>query len=196
MASPEHITIHNLSGNWELNKELSDKLNDVLVIQGVPFLLRKLVNFATVSETVAETKKTDGTCGLIVTKSVAGLFRGTADAFEGSGIEIIVPSTYLSPTVHVRSWWVDLSSKSEPKQPTGELLDPYLLRDWLAEEPAGVPDHFAGRGFNAGSGVTDNMVWGFCLVGGKRYRAVKYYVCKGKQEVRARLVFNWVGKSG
>lgn len=147
---------------------------------------------ADVYETVTETTNTDGTKGLIVTKSVASV-KGLADTFDGSGEEIFVDGKYFGPKVRERSWWVDLSSGLEPKQPTGEPLDGYLLKDWIQEEAKGVPGHFAAKGINETSGGKDNMMWGFCLIGGKRYRAVKYYIRKGEREVRARLVFNWIG---
>lgn len=163
------------------------------MIQGVPFLIRKLMLMANISETVAETTRADGTKGLIVTKAAVGL-KGQADLFDGSGEERTVDGGYFAPTVRVRSWWVDLSSNAAPRQPNGEPLDSYLLEGWNVEEQRGVAGHFAGLGINEKSGVKDNMMWGFCQIGGKRYRVVKYYMCKGEQEVRARLVYDWVGK--
>ncbi|KAK3935185.1 hypothetical protein QBC46DRAFT_453675 [Diplogelasinospora grovesii] len=192
MASPKDVTINNLTGKWVLDRGLSDNLEEALTIQGVPFLIRKIMLMVNVTETVQETTNADGIQGLLVTKAAAGL-KGQADAFDGTGKEVIMGGGgYFGAEVRVRSWWVDLSSDSKPKHPTGEPLDPYLLKDWIAEGPKGVPGHFAGSGEKAG--VKDNMFWGFCQIGGKRYRAVKYYIRKGDREVRARLVFGWVGK--
>lgn len=156
----------------------------------MPYLVRKIMLMANVTETITQTTTPDGTTGVIATKAAAGL-KGQADAFDGTGKEVVMDGGYFGPTVRVRSWWIDLSS---PKTPTGAPLDAYLLKDWIEEEPKGTPGLFAGSGQNEKSGVNDNMMWGFCLIGGKRYRAVKYYIRKGEREVRARLVFNWVGK--
>ncbi|KAH7330274.1 hypothetical protein BKA65DRAFT_554262 [Rhexocercosporidium sp. MPI-PUGE-AT-0058] len=201
MASPPHVTIHNLTGHWELNRELSDNLSGALLIQGVPYLIRKLMLYVKVYETITETPSSTGhgpAKGLICTKSAAGL-KGQADAFDGSGEEVLVAGGYFAPTVRVRSWWVDLASTSEKgmktvqKSPVGEVLDPYLLTEWIEEEKEGVPGHFAGSGVNERSGVRDFMMWGFTMIGGKRYRALKYYITKGNEEVRTRLVYDWVG---
>ncbi|KAH9212590.1 hypothetical protein DL95DRAFT_391291 [Leptodontidium sp. 2 PMI_412] len=198
MASPAKVTIHNLTGHWELNRELSDNLSGALLIQGVPYLVRKLMLYVKVYETITETLPNAAgvTQGLICTKSAAGL-KGQADSFDGSGEEMLVAGGYFAPTVRVRSWWVDLASTSEKmkvqKSPTGEVLDPYLLTEWIEEEKEGVPGHFAGSGVNERSGVRDFMMWGFAMINGKRYRALKYYIRKGEEEVRTRLVYDWVG---
>jgi len=171
---------------WIQDRELSDNLEEALSIQGVPFLVRKIMLMANVTETVQETTNADGVKGIVVTKAAAGL-NGQADAFDGTGKEVVMGGGYFGTEVRVRSWWV--ASREDNKNPaTGEPLDPYLFQDWIAGEER----HFAGSGEKAG--VKDNMFWGFCDIGGKRYRAVKYYIRKGEQEIRARLVFGWIGK--
>ncbi|KAL6899907.1 hypothetical protein GGI43DRAFT_427601 [Trichoderma evansii] len=173
------------------DRQLSDNLEEALTIQGVPFLIRKIMLVANVTETVQETANEDGVKGLLVTKAAAGL-KGQVDAFDGTGKEIVMGGGYFGTEVRVRSWWVDLSSDLKPKNPAGEPLDPYLLKNWLSEGPKGIPGHFAGSGEKVG--IRDNMFWEFCQIVGKRYRAVKYFIRKGDQEVRARLVFGWLGR--
>jgi hypothetical protein len=148
---------------------------------------------ANITETVQETTNADGSKGFLVTKAAAWL-KGQDDVFDGTGKEVIMGGGgYFGTELRVRSWWVDLASGDpQPKDPTGEPLDPYLLKGWITEESKGVPGHFASSGQRAG--FQDNMFWGFCQIGGKRYRAVKYYTRNGDQEVRARMVFGWVGK--
>ena len=122
MASPESVTIHNVVGDWQLvslqtsnsvkrslltirlrqNKELSDDLEAAVVIQGVPYLICKLMRLATVSERISETTKPDGTKVLVVAKSAAGL-SGQADTFDPSGEEHLVDGGYFGPKVRVRS---------------------------------------------------------------------------------------------
>jgi hypothetical protein len=174
------------------NKELSDDLEPALSIQGVNYLIRKLMRLATVSERISETTKPDSTKVLVVAKSAAGL-SGQADTFDPSGEEHLVDGGYFGPKVRVRSWWLDQCTESVPMG-VNEPLDAYLLEDWVESETEGNPRHLVGSGINDKTGVETHMMWGFCIVNGSRYRAVRYHIRRRDEVVRLRLVFSWIGK--
>ncbi|KAM7212124.1 hypothetical protein V8F06_012487 [Rhypophila decipiens] len=112
-----------------------------------------------------------------------------------------------------RMWsqWVDLSSKSsiwcssvESKErmttlkhpATGEPLDGYVLEDWSLEGGDGLGKDGMTNFlvFGEKDGMREAMIWGYCRIGGKRFRAIRYHARQGHREVKARLVFGWGGK--
>lgn len=177
---------------------------------------------ATISESITCSETTDpsgtGTKGFIVRRTAAGL-KGPPDTLDGTGREVVLDRVTgtkdkedtSTPTCKGRvrswSWWIDKNTPARHPD-TGEPLDGYLLEDWIVDDPdpvhvnvidpcqpgAGLAPmtHFAGCGEK--DGVRDYMVWGFCRIDGRRYRAVKYYARKGDWEVRARMVYTWAGR--
>ncbi len=57
MEAPSHINLENLSGTWELNKELSDNIEPILAVQGVNYLPRKAISSASVTLHVLQPEK-------------------------------------------------------------------------------------------------------------------------------------------
>ncbi|KAI0854673.1 hypothetical protein F4860DRAFT_522739 [Xylaria cubensis] len=46
MAAPNEIDISDVSGRWSLNRGLSDSLESCFALQGIPWIVRKVINFA------------------------------------------------------------------------------------------------------------------------------------------------------
>jgi len=47
---------------------------------------------------------------------------------------------------------------------------------------------------NEEKGWDARQVWGFAIVDGQRYYTRRVVVTKGKEVLRVRLVYNWIGK--
>ncbi|KXJ85738.1 hypothetical protein Micbo1qcDRAFT_209684 [Microdochium bolleyi] len=188
MTSPQAVDIEHLDGKWWLqDTQLSDALEPVLKGQNVPYLARKAMLLANISETIQTKTSPNGIKALVVTKAAAGL-KGHSDTFDGTGEQVMMGGSgyFGGEAAAVRSWWVD-DLASATHAATGKPLDPYLLEGWNDEGK-----YFVSCGDK--SNMSDVSVWGFCVIGGKRYRAVKYYIRNGDQEVRARIVYAWAGK--
>ncbi|KAI1362324.1 hypothetical protein F5Y08DRAFT_312432, partial [Xylaria arbuscula] len=46
MAAPSEIDITDVTGRWSLNRGLSDSLDPFFTLQGIPWIIRKVINFA------------------------------------------------------------------------------------------------------------------------------------------------------
>ncbi|KAK5633754.1 hypothetical protein RRF57_009468 [Xylaria bambusicola] len=47
MAAPSEVNISDVTGRWSLNRGLSDSLEPCFALQGIPWIIRKVINFAT-----------------------------------------------------------------------------------------------------------------------------------------------------
>ncbi|KAJ1327358.1 hypothetical protein MN608_06686 [Microdochium nivale] len=187
MASPQTVDIEHLDGRWFIDRHLSDDLEQILKAQSVPYLARKAMLLATITETIETKANEKGVLGIVTTKGAAGL-KVHSDTFDGTGEQVMMGGSgyFGGEAAAVRSWWVD-DLLSATHAGTGKPLDPYLLEGWINDGR-----HFSTCGDKAA--MSDVSLWGFCLIGGKRYRAVKYHIRNGDHEVRVRMVFAWVGK--
>ncbi|ERF75476.1 hypothetical protein EPUS_07008 [Endocarpon pusillum Z07020] len=59
MSAPPEKTLKTLSGNWKLNKSLSDDISPVLELQGVNTLLRKAISAASVHLRISQVSENE-----------------------------------------------------------------------------------------------------------------------------------------
>ncbi|KAM0323355.1 hypothetical protein ACHAQA_008948 [Verticillium albo-atrum] len=192
MAAPPQATIRDLNGTWRMSKTLSDDLGPSLALQGMPWILRKAVSFATITGKLSQTQDENGITNIAVQQTATGGIKGEDEKHKLDGAENIHGSMAFGAQ-HVRSNWLDLKT-AKPLSLGGEPLDPFLLQGWLEEEQAGQPGHITVNVFNERAGWKADQVWGFAEIDDKRYRVAKLLVRKGEETAPVRVVYEWVGR--
>ncbi|KAI1748130.1 hypothetical protein F4782DRAFT_383999 [Xylaria castorea] len=61
MAAPIEINISDVTGRWSLNRSLSDSLEACFALQGIPWIIRKVINFATLELQYIKESPSDAT---------------------------------------------------------------------------------------------------------------------------------------
>ncbi|KAK3305954.1 uncharacterized protein B0T15DRAFT_533915 [Chaetomium strumarium] len=192
MSAPASRTIHELDGSWVINKKLSDDMDPLLEIQGIPWILRKAISWATITGTVTQTKEANGCTLITVAQTATGGIKGETEYVRVDGAEHRHNSQVFG-TQLVRTRWLDLRSKRPaPDVATGEQLDPYLRQGWLEEETEGSPGHVWITSSCEKAGWRVEQVWGFALVDGQRYHVKRFVITKGEQRAECRMVYDWV----
>jgi len=166
-----------------------------LVIQGIPWIIRKAVSWATITGNATQTKDAQGHTLLSIAQTATGGIKGETETHKIDGSEI-VHSSGMFGTQRVRTSWLDLTNnKPAPGVRTGEGLDPFLTQGWLEESGnGGSPGHILVNVKSDKSGWTAEQVWGFALIDGKRYHVKKFIVRNREQDQRAdvRVVYEYV----
>ncbi|KAL2167382.1 hypothetical protein VTG60DRAFT_1371 [Thermothelomyces hinnuleus] len=192
MSAPASSNIHNLNGSWVIDKKLSDSMDPILELQGIPWIVRKAVSWATISGTITQTKDEKGRTIIRVEQTATGGLKAETETVQLDGSEQVHESAVFG-SQRVRSRWLDLTSEHPaPGVSSKEEIDPYLGEDWLEEEPEGSPGHVWVTATNDRAGWRVDQVWGFALVDGQRYHVKKFVATKGEGRVSARMVYAWV----
>ncbi|KAE9566442.1 hypothetical protein CGCF415_v015121 [Colletotrichum fructicola] len=192
MAAPTQVTIRDLNGTWRMSKTLSDDLGPSLALQGMPWILRKAVSYATITGKLSQTQDDKGITSIAIQQTASGGIKGEDEKHKLDGAENIHGSLMFGAQ-HVRSSWLDVKT-TNPLSLSGEPLDPYLLQGWLDEEQPGQPGHITVNVINERAGWKADQVWGFSNIDGQRYRIAKFLVSKGEEIAPVRVVYEWVGR--
>ncbi|KAL2173701.1 uncharacterized protein P884DRAFT_251482 [Thermothelomyces heterothallicus CBS 202.75] len=192
MSAPASSNIHNLNGSWAMDKKLSDSIDPILELQGIPWIVRKAVSWATITGTITQTKDEKGRTIIRVEQTATGGLKAETETVQLDGSEQVHESAVFG-SQRVRSRWLDLTSeRPAPGVSSKEEIDPYLGEGWLQEEPEGSPGHVWVTATNERAGWRVDQVWGFALVDGQRYHIKKFVATKGEGRVTARMVYAWV----
>ncbi|KAF4628055.1 hypothetical protein G7Y89_g10089 [Cudoniella acicularis] len=187
MAAPAEVTIKDLSGQWVMNKTLSDDLDAVLALQGVGWWTRKAISLATVTLHVKQYVDEAGVTHCDIEQTATGGIKGTTETrqYDWTPRE---HEDYLFGKVAGKSRWANLDI----------LHDDFCKEGWLEgdEEKGGPAGEVHVEGFvdNEEKGWTAEQVWGFSIVDEQRYYTRRVVVTKGSEALKVRLVFNWQGK--
>ncbi|KAI1376082.1 hypothetical protein F4677DRAFT_459964 [Hypoxylon crocopeplum] len=188
MAAPQDVTLRNLNGNWVMSKTLSDDLGPSLELQGIPWIVRKAVSFATITGKLTQTTDEKGTTRIVVDQTATGGIKGETENYVLDGSESRVGSSMFG-FQHLRTQWVDLAN--QPMSLAGGPLDPWLQEGWL-EDSFGPWDHV--HVYTASEkGWSAEHIWGIVLKDGKRYYAKKILLKRGEDSVKANVVYEWKG---
>ncbi|KAK4164416.1 hypothetical protein QBC43DRAFT_318095 [Cladorrhinum sp. PSN259] len=195
MSAPATKTIHDLNGTWVMSKTLSDDMDPSLVIQGIPWIVRKAVSWATITGNLTQKKDTAGYTAITIAQTATGGIKGETETHRIDNSEI-AHSSAMFGTQRVRTSWLDLvNHKPATGVSTGEGLDPYLTEGWLEDGGNdGSPGHILVHVSSDKSGWTAQQVWGFALIDGKRHFVKRFIVRNREQDQRAdvRIVYEWV----
>lgn len=79
MAAPAHITLSDLSGDWVLNRQLSDSTEPMLALQGIPKAMRTILNMATMTLHISQYTGEDNNTHIGFQNTVTGGINATAE---------------------------------------------------------------------------------------------------------------------
>jgi len=190
MAAPPEIKLSDLTGDWVMNKTLSDDPDPVLALQGIGWMTRKAISWATVTLHVTQTTDPSGLTHITIANTATGGIKGTTEERQLDWT-FREHDDHMFGSLRGRSRWLTPSTGRE------ENLDPYLFEGWEEngeEAGPGGETKIESLSESNGKGWVADQIWGFAVVDGKRYHVRRVVVSKGGEVIRVRFVYDWQGK--
>ncbi|OJJ40447.1 hypothetical protein ASPWEDRAFT_33843 [Aspergillus wentii DTO 134E9] len=219
MAAPADVTIKNLNGEWVMNKTISTPPDAILTLQGMGWVTRKALSYATVTMKINQyaNPENNKVVNIDIDQVVTGGIKGTSEK-RITDREKREHSDHIFGTVQGQSRLLRGSKGEDGKvRPDIELntkIDDEKVRKFLRGEV--LPDGSASEGYvveelgeehgegeglwlqsfvqntDSGYGWTAEQIWGFEVIDGKRYYVRRVAVAKdGKYEL-GRLVYEFI----
>jgi len=187
MAAPGDVTLKDLTGEWVMNKTLSDDTDAILALQGVGWWTRKAISYATITLHAKQYVTDDGHTHIDIEQTATGGIKGTTENRELDWKER-EHTDHLFGNLKGKSRWLNLDGVEDEF-----LKDGWLENDEESAGPAGEK-HIESFVLNAEKEWTADQIWGFAVLEGQRYYVRRVVVTKGDTVLKARLVYNWQGK--
>ncbi|KAJ9482405.1 hypothetical protein VN97_g11022 [Penicillium thymicola] len=211
MAAPTDVTIQNLSGKWEMDSTHSNPSDPLLSLQGIGWVTRKALSYATVTVNVHQYVDSENptlihvdaqqviTGGIQGTKEerkldwterehvdhIFGTLRGLSRHIAAAKSEDGAVRPVIEIQTKVGSPEADAKVQ---KFLIGEtLIDGSKSEGFLAEEGEGA--FLQSFVKNESAGWTAEQVWGFEIVDGERRHTRRVVVVKDGKVASARLVY-------
>ncbi|KAF7932394.1 hypothetical protein BELL_0687g00070 [Botrytis elliptica] len=191
MAAGPEVSLKDLTGNWVMNKTLSDDTDPVLALQGIGWWTRKAISLATVTLHVKQYIDENQIPHIDIDQTATGGLKGTSE-YRVLDWSVRTHEDHLFGKIAAQSRFCTLEQAAE-------FDDDAFLRDgWLeGEEENSGPEgqrHVQSYAVNEEKGWTANQIWGFAIIDGKRYYTRRVVVKKGNEVLKIRLVYNYQGK--
>jgi len=187
MAAGPEVTLKDLTGDWVMNKSLSDDADPVLALQGIGWWTRKAISLATITLHVKQYIDENGIPHIDIDNTATGGIKGTSE------LRILD----WQERSHKDHLFGNLTGKSRFLT-LDDVEDEYLKDGWLEGEEenggSGGERHVESYSFNEENGWTADQIWGFAVIDGQRYYTRRIVVTKGSEVLKVRLVYNWLGK--
>ncbi|KAK7540543.1 uncharacterized protein J3D65DRAFT_238961 [Phyllosticta citribraziliensis] len=207
MAAPPEKTLRNLNGAWVMNKTLSGDSDAVMQLQGIGWLIRKTVSFATVTLHVKQyADATSNAVHIDIDQSLSpGNIKGTSEK-RTLNWDVSGHVDHVFGSLRGRSRWTTLARVGDEyavgPDAGGEgvakerELDVQFMRDgdWDDSVTQHGDEVVESWVESVDKGWMAWQIWGFELVDGVR-RYVRHVVVRGKGGKgvkRLRLVYDWV----
>ncbi|KAH9922847.1 uncharacterized protein BXZ73DRAFT_51241 [Epithele typhae] len=184
MAAPAEMTSGDLSGQYWMNKSLSDDTDDILRLQGMSWWTRQAIRMATVYLTVRHYKDDNGVEHIDIDQVLTG----------GIGASNEYRTLDWTERPHDDKIFGSVLSMSR-RTPIENVEREWLKKDWLPETLAD------GQVINTiartdpeknGNKWSSEQTWGFeDIGGGKRYVRHVYFHGPGGEEINVRLVYDY-----
>ncbi|KAH8689833.1 hypothetical protein BGW36DRAFT_307634 [Talaromyces proteolyticus] len=184
MAAPDQVTMKDLSGTWVMSQSLSDPLDPSLKLQGIPWLIRRVVSWATITGRLKQAADENGTTFISIEQTATGGIKGETETHRLDWSPVTHGSAMFGSQT-VRSRWIDL--KDNPKSENGTTLDHFLTEGWLDRESPHVQVSIQSE-----KGWTAEQIWGFATVQEKRYHVRKFLVRNNGEVAKAQMVYEWL----
>ncbi|KAE8383565.1 hypothetical protein BDV26DRAFT_251225 [Aspergillus bertholletiae] len=222
MAAPADITIKDLSGEWTMDKTLSNPTEPILALQGMGWMKRKALNIASITLSIHQyaDEKDPKVLHVNIDQTVTGGIPGTTEHritdWEGRVHEDHVFGKVKGYSRLIRGSKgedgkfrpnVEIATKTDDevvkKFLKGEILaDGKDTEGFVADENVGE-EYGEGEGLflqsfveNLDSGWTAEQIWGFEVIDGKRYYTRRIVVAKGEKYEKARFVYTFLKRRG
>lgn len=208
MAAPPSITIHSLSGAYDLNKTLSDSTSAMLKMQNIGFLVRQAANYSAITVHLSQYPYPEDSTGSTVQVDQEQISTGNMKQYEPRILDGEVREREIQYWGKVRGWnkyvvflfpffsgffmfiilipfrYVKLSEITQ---------DAWLTEGWDPECSSEQGQVLLSFTESVGNGWMACQVWGFATVDGIRRHVRRIYSKKGKEEHRVRLVYDYKG---
>ncbi|CAI7632645.1 hypothetical protein PCG10_006809 [Penicillium crustosum] len=178
MAAPASKTVQDLNGSWAVNESLSESAAEILKVQGVNWLTRKVIAMANVTLTIDQRKDENGNTLLDIENKPSGGLPATQEkrVLNWQPVEL---NHGLFGNIRGRSRICKLA----------DLEDDYLRQGW--EDGTEEVMHFKTEHLDS-KGVVTQQVAGFIVLNGTRYHARRVLVTKDDGErLEAKLVYDY-----
>ncbi|KAF8543404.1 hypothetical protein BDD12DRAFT_820155 [Trichophaea hybrida] len=181
MAAPQEMTTLDISGQFILNKTLSDDYDIILKNQGVSWFLRTAIAYATITLNIKHSKTDEGVEQIIIDQTMTGGIKGTTESRT-------LDWTERSHRDHI---FGNVVGKSRHVQ-LGEVEDEYLKTGWTEELcKEGLIESYALSEENA---WTATQIWGFEEVNEEKRYARRIRLEKdGVERINRRLIYDYIG---
>lgn len=175
------------------NKTLSDSFDPAFVLQGIPWIIRKVVSITTLSLNVAHEIDESGAKTLVFTQAASIAIAGLSEEKEVRFLDgrETFHSSALFGTSSARSRLINPSTATGNN---GKPLDPLLTRDLLQEgEPAGDNNLFD-LIVHQTNGWVMEQIWGFGILNNERRLMRKIVIRKGDEVAYITAFYDWKGR--
>ncbi|KAN0111045.1 hypothetical protein V8E51_007432 [Hyaloscypha variabilis] len=178
-AAPPNITVDDISGRWSMNPQLSDSYDSILKIQGVNWLTRKVLSVGSISASIQQT-----------IDPASGLTHMTIDSKSGAGLPGSTENRILNN--ETRSKKHPLFGNIAGRTRWAKLDD--LPSSWLAEGwEEGTERVVLMTTEHLDLDATTHQAGGIEVVEGERRYVRRVEVKKGSEELKARIVYDYLG---
>ncbi|EKG11532.1 hypothetical protein MPH_11025 [Macrophomina phaseolina MS6] len=184
MAAPQGINILNMTGSWTLNRSLSDDLDATFALQGIPWIVRTIINYASLEIKMRQQPPSPPerpTAVIDINQIVRPGGFDTANSYilDGETREDTVP---IFGTIAMHCSYVKAADVADE-----DSFGASVERPLSDDERIGIME--ISEGVHTGWFTT--TLWAFETVDGER-RFCKYCTTtKDDQKVQARLVYDY-----
>ncbi|KAJ5721695.1 uncharacterized protein N7483_009629 [Penicillium malachiteum] len=193
MAAPLSKDITNLEGTWHLNRKLSDDPDQMFALQGVPWITRKALRFASLSLQISQS---------ISCSDVSSDSATESPSEDGGSVttlhvrQTVTPGSFNSETsCVVNGQFQDMSLpifgdiKMKLQYVSTDDIKNDLMRQSFEDACASkmVIDEGAE---NPKMGWSAHVLWGFENIHGKRYLTRNVRTWKNDESIVARMVYD------
>ncbi|KAI0471726.1 hypothetical protein GGR56DRAFT_681980 [Xylariaceae sp. FL0804] len=186
MAAPNDSNILNVTGRWIPNRALSDPLDGCFALQGIPWTVRKVINFATLELQYVQETRTEDSAPFSFT------FKQTVrpGGFDQHN-RYVIDSQKRTDTVPI---FGEIAMHARYLE-HGEVTQEQTLGNEIDHDDGGRHAALLEVVESAHMGWVASTVWAFETINGQR-RFCKYnIVTKGSQRATAKMVYDYAGHS-
>lgn len=185
MAAPSSLTTLDLSGQYVMNKSLSDSTDEILRLQGVSWFTRKAIGIATLTLSVKHYKDDAGVEHIDVDQTLTGGIKGTTEIR-------VLNWEAREHEDHIFGFVVGRSRRIRVE----DIEHEFLRVGWLPDttEHGAINSYVESDTPKSGTSWTAEQIWGFEEVNGER-RYVRHvrFIGPGGENIQARLVYDYSG---
>ncbi|TCD62776.1 hypothetical protein EIP91_006420 [Steccherinum ochraceum] len=185
MAVPESMTTLDISGEFIMDKTLSDDSDEILRLQGVSWFTRRAISMATVYLTIKHDKTAEGVEHIVIDQVLTGGLGGSTEERTLDWQERETSQPLFGPVLG-RSRRIKLE----------ELEDEYLKNGWLPD----VTEHGAIQAIAQSDTAKSGRVWyseqvfGFEEINGERRQTRHvHFIGPEQEDIHVRFVYDYQG---
>ncbi|KAF8078762.1 LCCL domain-containing protein [Lyophyllum atratum] len=184
MATPETLTILDITGKYVMNKTLSDQSTDeILRLQGVAWLKRKAIGYGTVTLNIKHFKDEAGAEHVDIDQTLTGGIPGTSERRT-------LTWTERENEDHLFGAVIGKSRRTK----VDILEDEFLKKNWTEDtfEHGVIQSYVESNTPKSGTTWIANQTWGLEIIDGeRRYTRHVKFTGPGGEDIECRLVYDY-----